>query len=409
MPIKTMVHIAATAGIAALSTACFSPGDGAIADMNDSDDTGSADEADDGQTPTTTTPPNDDDDDDGDATDDTGGPADAGDDVDPDDGETDAGNPTDDDSDDGDSDGSEDTSGGDTDGSTGEPATVPMIVEMTPADGDIGVHADSPIVVQFSEAMDKAATQAAYQSADLPAAAVTFGWNEAGDALTITPNAPLDYADSDDPDGNDALTYSFTLTTAAESELGEALPDDATTTFATLRRLSQDFADDPLLSGRVRDLGGAALIAGSYHLGDTTTGDVGRGFISFDVSTLADGPITVQSANFHARFSTVNGNPFVDLGAVVYQHVAYDTFNDALFDTPGIGSASGLFATAQQQEVDRDVADIVETVLNDEATYGQRVQLRTLWVFSESDGDSVSDGVTYIATDSALELTYLAP
>ncbi len=257
--------------------------------------------------------------------------------------------------------------------------------------------------------MDKAATQAGYQSVDLPAAAVTFEWNAAGDELTITPNAPLAYAEGTDPGSTEALSYSFTLTTAAESEQGEALPEDTEVSFSTLRRLSQDFEDDPLLSGRVRDLGGATLLGGSYLLGDASNNDVGRGFVSFDVSLLAEGPVTVETANFHARWSQQIGNPFIDLGAVVYQHVAYDTFDNALFDTPGIGAADGLFGTALEDEVDRDVTSVVETVLSDAATYEQRVQFRMLWFFSETDGDGQNDGVTLIASDLGLELTYLAP
>lgn len=300
-------------------------------------------------------------------------------------------------------------SGGDTTAGSTSGAAAPTIVEVTPANDATGIFDDTTILVQFSEPMDAASTQAAYQSADIPAAMVTFAWNAARDELTIAPNVPLEYAEGSNPAETAPLEYSFTLTTAAESEQGLGLATPATFSFATLRRLSASFEDDPMLSGRVRDLGGATLIGGSYVVGDTNSNDVGRGFVSFDVSSLAAGPKIVESATFYARWSQTVGNPFIDLGAVVYQHVAYDTFDAALFDVPGIGSAQGIFATVAETEATEDVAAIVETVLGDDATYQSRVQFRMRWVFSESDNDGQSDGIVLIASDSALTLTYLAP
>ncbi len=301
----------------------------------------------------------------------------------------------------------EESSGGEVD-TTGT-AVAPTILEVLPEDGAVGVAADEPIVVRFSEPMDKAATQAAYQSADIPAGAVTFSWNDAGDELTISPNDPLAYAEGTSATTTDALNYTFTMTSAAESEDGVSLEDDTQASFSTLRRLSLSYSQDTDLSGRVRDLGGSLLLAGSYSLGDNSINDTGRGFVTFDVSSLPEGPVTVEDANLHARFTSVQGNPFIDLGAVVYQQINYGVFNDALFDLEPIGSASGLFSTINDDEVDRDVTDIAATAVGDPGTFGERVQFRFRWIFTETDNDGQSDGVTLIAGDLALDLQVLVP
>lgn len=324
---------------------------------------------------------------------------------------------------DGDTTGDDDTTGDETGGEDetgegessgrGEDTTgavdAPSIVEVLPEDGAIGVSAGDPIVVRFSEPMDQAATQAAYQSADIPAASVTFSWNGDGDELTITPNQPLAYAEGTSANTTDPLSYTFTISSAGESEAGVSLEENTEASFSTLRRLSLSFSQDTDLSGRVRDLGGSALVSGSYSLGDNTINDTGRGFVTFDVSSLPEGPVTVEDGNLHARFSSIQGNPFIDLGVVVYQHITYDTFNDALFDVDPLGTASGLFGTMNDDEVDRDVTDIAATAVGDPATFGDRVQFRFRWVFSETDNDGQTDGMTFIAGDLALDLQVLVP
>lgn len=227
--------------------------------------------------------------------------------------------------------------------------------------------------------------------------------------MTIVPNDPLEYAEGTSATTTDALSYTFTISSAGESEEGVSLEDDTEASFSTLRRLSLSYSQDTELSGRVRDLGGSSLLAGSYSLGDNNINDTARAFVTFDLSALPEGPVTVEDGNLHARFSTVQGNPFVDLGAVVYQHISYDTFNDALFDVDSLGAASGLFSTINDDEVDRDVTNIAATAVEDPETFGQRVQFRFRWVFDETDDDGQSDSVTLTAGDLGLELQVLVP
>jgi hypothetical protein len=281
------------------------------------------------------------------------------------------------------------------------------VVEVLPADGAIGVEATQPLVLRFNTAMDKAATQAAYQSSDIPAGAVTFQWNPAGDELTITPNDPLAYAEGTSA-STDALEYSFSLTSAAESEDGVALEEDLTVSFSTLRRLALTLEREGDLSGQVRDLAGATSGLSSFNIGDSTNNDPARAFVTFDVSTLPD-VAAVEDASLHGEFSNVVGNPFSGLGAVLIYPVAFDTFDDPLFDTPTLGSPTGLFGTANDNDVDRDVTDMAATAIADPDAYGQRVQFCLRWAPTETDGDGQTDAVTFRAYETRLDLRILAP
>lgn len=303
--------------------------------------------------------------------------------------------------------GSEDDGSGDADETTGAP-DAPTVVEVSPEDGAVGVPADAQIVIRFSESMDQAATQAAYQSSDIPAGSVTFSWNPEGDELTITPNDPLAYAEGSSPDV-DPLSYSFTLSSVGESEEGASLTGETEVTFSTLRRLSLEFEQDDEMSGRVRDLGGATLVSTQYAFGDTSTNDITRGFVTFDLASIPESPTAVENANLHAEFGIVYGNPFIDLGVVLYQHVTFETFEDSLFDIEPIGVTSGLFATLNDDEVDRDVTEVAAEVLADPEGFNNQLQLRFLWAPNETDGDFDNDTITMMASALRLDLQVLVP
>lgn len=58
---------------------------------------------------------------------------------------------------------------------TPEPDTTPpTVVSISPANGATAIESDANIIITFSEGMDQAATEAAYQSADLPTSEVSF-------------------------------------------------------------------------------------------------------------------------------------------------------------------------------------------------------------------------------------------
>ena len=140
--------------------------------------------------------------------------------------------------------------------------TAPSIVSITPASGATGVAKSANIVVTFSEKMNQAATQLAYQSSDLPASGVTFNWNAAGTAMTIDPNVDLLYTST-------GKTYTFGLTTTATDIAGNALP--ATSSFKTFRQITTSITSTPALDGWVRP-DGLVDTTSELRIGDS--GDV---------------------------------------------------------------------------------------------------------------------------------------
>src|SRR6185503_16145953 len=110
-------------------------------------------------------------------------------------------------------------------GDAGGDGTAPAVAMVTPPDGAAGVRADAAIVIAFNERMDTASVEAAWTSADLPAAAVAFAWNAAGDTLTVTPSAPLVLATGtgEDPTTVAAHAYAFGLAATATDVSGMAL------------------------------------------------------------------------------------------------------------------------------------------------------------------------------------------
>lgn len=292
--------------------------------------------------------------------------------------------------------------------STSDGDIAPLVSETIPADGDAGVLADAAIEIQFSEPMDQAATQAAYQSMDIPTALVTFSWNDAGDRMTVTPTFSLLYALANEVE-EPAYAYSFTITTTAESEAGIGLEEDLEVEFTTLRRFVQVFDYDNPLSGSVRDLAGPI---NAPNLGDTATNDPSRYFVTFDISERAPDIVEVQNALLLVeRSNNVTGSPFTELGAVVYQPVHYDVLNDATFDTEGLSSAYAVFPTIADPAETVDVGDDFEDLLADPDAYNDLLQFRLFWFPNESNGDNDYDSILINegTNPPQLSLQYLAP
>ncbi|MBX7083215.1 MAG: Ig-like domain-containing protein [Nannocystaceae bacterium] len=301
--------------------------------------------------------------------------------------------------------GSEESSSADGSSSGTTGASVPAVVETTPADGAVGVFADTSLVVRFSEAMDADSVLAAYQSDDVPVDAVTVTWNDTADEVSFTPIAPLQYATGDDPDAFGPLSYAFTIDATATSAQGVPLEAPVTVTFSTLRRVSQSFATDDTRTGA---LGSDGQLPANTFLGDTNTDTIRRYAVSFDLTTLVPDVAQIESAQFHASWSGQSGDPWAALGGgTVMQHVSFDELTAAAYDAEAIGDPILLFGGAGDTEVSRDVAEPLQAVLDDLDGFGTRLQLRARWLV-ESDDDNAYDGVSLVA-GMTLDTTVLAP
>jgi hypothetical protein len=219
--------------------------------------------------------------------------------------------------------------------------TAPTIASITPNNGAVGVAKDVKIVITFSEAMNKTATELAYQSADMPS--VAFAWSDGDTKLEIDPVGDLTYTSG-------GKEYSFKLTNAATDLAGNALTE-VSSTFRTFRELSKTIESNASLDGDVRSNGTVDTACSDLCVGDSGTVDNAqyKGFLSFSLSDLvADGLTTsdrITSATLRVYQYAIQGSPYTDLDIgsqrLIAAHVNYgstltaDDFNTAILANLG--------------------------------------------------------------------------
>lgn len=285
--------------------------------------------------------------------------------------------------------------------------TPPAVVGLTPGDQASGVAQDATIVITFSEPMNRAATQSAYQSADLPAGDVTFSWNDPGTELTLTPSAPLQYTAA-------GKVYALSLDGSATDLAGNALPGFSSS-FRTLRQLSATLGSTPALDGWVRSDGavntdGVALLAGDSGTVDNATY---RSYLSFDLGSLTG--VTVVSATLGAYQNSVTGTPYtgLDVGSsdLRLDHVNYGgSLTSTDFD-PEVYATLGDLSSSATLGV-KSLA--VLGALNADLAAGRSRSQYRLRFAALTDGDGQADFAWLHSGEHGehpptLEVTYLTP
>lgn len=283
--------------------------------------------------------------------------------------------------------------------------TAPSIVAITPGDGDNGVRADTNLVVEFDEPMDQDATQAAYQSPEIPAASVVFSWDAEGTTLTIDPNDDLEYAQGVTPAAVVALAYQFSLTSTATDLAGNALANPAMVTFTTLRQLTPSFPAVDAMTGDMAFNGttlGIEVCVGDQYFMAGTNGWV-HGGITFDLSTLPGDIFEFQAATLQGDQVALNGAPYSALGNLRAEHVVFaaltDLWNAELLEDIGEFSTSPTLDTRTMDVLTQVEADYANgAVQNDRSQY--RLAFEQL-----TDNDGAAD---YACFSKAPETLFLA-
>jgi len=313
---------------------------------------------------------------------------------------------------------------GEPDGDAEEPPPEPegpFIVDVAPTDGAVGVSADSAITLHFSEPMDRSATEAAYQSENLPSSAVTFEWNEDSTELTVVPLEPLAYDVGEDPALVQARRINYFVSASAASAGGSRLAQPYEFSFSLLRQIAFTvFAvQDRELSGNFRsnDTYGAGVCA--ENAVNMCVGDVRvngeseqyRGFISFVLSELPESALSV-SAVLGLEISSTSGNPFAGLGGLLLEHARFATIDLDAFGADSV-SELGLIADAGGTGT-RVSADVSEAVLSDLSSdemvaSGQGLSQYRLRFEDETDNDAQSDAIVSAWDTQTLDVSYLLP
>jgi hypothetical protein len=302
--------------------------------------------------------------------------------------------------------------GGDSGGEGGGPDptdnTPPSIVSVSPEAGATGVRSNENIVITFSEAMDRATTEAAFESSELLPA--TFSWNGSSTVLTVNPVATLVYAEGAAP-SIPAREYMVTLTNTAEDRNGNQLADALTWSFHTLRRITHTI---PIVWSNI--LGVHTSIgahndcmspASQAHAGDLADNTAEYILVSADISAMPAGA-TVESATLSGEQIGIQGDPYALGNLYAYATNVYPPSAANWGTTPISGSLvfSGN-ATLERKTVD------VSGVLPQH--YAERVQRYNLSQYRvqfdpiQSNNDNAQDQAIFGCGSFSLTAVYTVP
>jgi hypothetical protein len=281
---------------------------------------------------------------------------------------------------------------------------APALVTVSPAASQTGVRSDAKIVFTFDEPMDGAKTEAAYASDSLPAAKVTFGWNAAGDVLTVTPKEPLAYAEGDAATA--ALAYGARIGRAATDRAGNPLPADAVATFTTLRRLTHAA---PL----VGSLTGAAssqpvAVSGGLLVGDGTNGLSFKGFMTFTLEGMPKDVVEVEKATLTVVQHSLAGAPDSSLGALSLDHISYGALDVSVLTVKPTQTTTVTYVAAAPASRWSTVTPMVADDLANRDARQNRTQYRLSYA-TPTNGDNLPDGFSVGEGAMKLAIVYLVP
>jgi hypothetical protein len=296
--------------------------------------------------------------------------------------------------------------------------TRPTVTSISPEDGATGVTSDTAIVVTFSEPVNQEAAEAAFTT---DFGDVTFTWNDAGTELTATPDAPLAYATSDNPDVA-ANSFRYWISTGVEDLAGNHLQQGSSAEFTTLRQIAITFS---VATGDIKiisDYDGGAITDGSSDggawVGDDGGNTYSRPIMDFDIGSLPDGAIGIATATLTVEIVPYNptggvswGTPFADLGTLNVDHVHDDPIDISSLDA-GTLSSLGVLMASTDGSIEFRTLDVTEPLADDVAervARGDRSQYR-LQFSTKTNGDAGSDMVAVRPFRThTIEAEYLIP
>ena len=280
---------------------------------------------------------------------------------------------------------------GGTSGTGPTDTTRPTIVSVTPANNATGVRADTNIVITFSEPMERVATQAAYQSTDLPSGAVAFSWNAESTVLTINPSTDLAYATG----GNlsvAARAFALSVTTTAEDDAGNRLASDFNWSFRTLRRITPSIAASTFGPACMND----EVVISCYGGSPSTCNTID---VLFATSGLPADLVAVESANL--RFNLTANTGFSSVCQTSPIHVADFT---GTMVTTNLGTIANCDAGGRTFSV---LASFVDDYQNRATRQNQTgYSLQALGYDAVQGADSFAH---FRCSDFKLDIVYIAP
>ena len=279
---------------------------------------------------------------------------------------------------------------------TGPPdLEAPWVVSFSPEDGAEGIRSDDPIVLEFSESMDRDSVEAAF-SGDLPG--VEFSWNPDGSRLTVTATDGFPYAEGTNLAVLPALEFSYALGEQATDEAGNPIEDGVEATFTTLRRILVSIEEDPALSAGL--FADGTIVPTVFYVGDSGSNERLVTAVSFALPSekYADGEF--ERATLLAA-QTVVQDPYAPLGDLELDVVVFDDLAEAYDAAAKL--TLGSIATSGDEDVAADVSDVAEAAVDAGA---ERTQFRFLFELG-SNGDFISNYLVLPTDSVTLEISFL--
>lgn len=292
----------------------------------------------------------------------------------------------------------------------------PVIVSVSPEDGARGIDNDAPIVLSFSEPMDRPSTEAAYQSELVPSRSVVFSWNEASTELRITPSQPLEYGEGSSPELAEARRVSFFVSASASSSEGEPLDRPYEFSFSLSRRVSFDVLAlaDPVMSGNYRSndsYGSGACAEDELNMcvGDVRVGrrsTQSKGFVSFALESALPEDARALSAELRLALTGTSGNPFGNLGSLLVEHVRFDEIGLDAFEAPPLDA---LGAMAAADDTGSELGAEVSSAFIADLEAARGLSQYRLAFEDPTDSDAASDAIVSALDTQRLRVSFLVP
>ena len=292
---------------------------------------------------------------------------------------------------------------GDHTGDSDADPAAPAVIAVSPADGATGVAPDAHIAVSFSRPMDAASVEAAWSSADLPAGAVSFSWNSAGDTLTITPDEPLPLAEATglDPDVIDPLSIAFSIGADARDQAGRALAGPLEVEFLTLKRLTVEIPYESDMSGSYTVSNQVDESPSSIYAGDTYNNLQIKLIVSFALPDLPAGAV-LERAEFSGDQTTVTSGIYRVFGDLSLEQIRFSDIDNAF--ATATEEDYGVFSSSSG--AGRRATAVTAGVADDLASARALSQFRLVFPIG-SDADDDLDIAPFDRESLTLALDYL--
>ncbi|AWR85636.1 Ig-like domain-containing protein [Meiothermus taiwanensis] len=276
--------------------------------------------------------------------------------------------------------------------------TPPTVTAHVPANEATGIARNTNIEVTFSEPMDKASTQTAFQITSPAGVTGTFSW-PSSNRMVFNPSSDFAYG----------TNVTWQVTTAAKDLAGNTLAATVTRTFRVIRQKTVDLLSQAALDGDVYNTGAVNTTSSLLSVGDTTDNTYVRSFLSFDLSPLVtDGATFINSATLYALQGPDFGNPYTDLGGSVRAESVYygPSLDTADFETPVLTYTYILSSDATAGWKSTTVTSKVRDDYTNRAARGNRSQFRLRFP-TNTNVDGRRDLALFYSGDASSNKPYL--